>query len=507
MELVNRSGESLSKEAVWDFVSTYSDCFGLVIVTHSHVFAVTDHVRGFPIYFSCRNSEFIVGSDARAVREKAGLADQNRQSVEDYLQAGYVHGRGTLYKDLFVLQAGECLTLERRSGRLEIDSVFSYEPIGGNADHEDTRLRDFGEILDDVFLDLVVSLGSRPIFVPLSGGLDSRLVACKLLEHGATDVRTFTYGSPRSHEMARAKRVAARLGLEWIPIPSRKRGHKDLYDSKMRRDYSDYADGLHMTPVLLDFEAIYQLRKNDLIPPDSVIVNGYSGDFLFGGHIPSVLVSEPSVRKLVECFVEKNYANFTTLKAQALKERKSEELRSLLGDGSFELGTAEHVCGLYEHWDWRERQTKAVVNGQRLYEFFNLDWRLPLWDKRLVKFWATMPLKSKLDQSLHIKYLKHWNYCQAFSTLRSVNQAWPGAWQILRVIGAVIGGIAGAKAKEEFYEFMFYRSYFHYQLALFGRRTYNNWYKFTRRPRVIPLASIHRLDELGIDWRSVILDE
>ena len=51
----------------------------------------------------------------------------------------------------------------------------------------------------------------------------------------------------------------------------------------------------------------------------------------------------------------------------------------------------------------------------------------------------------------------------------------------------------------QFYEYMFYNSYFNYQLGLFGRRTYNHWYKKTRRPRVIPLAALNRLSEIGIN--------
>jgi asparagine synthase (glutamine-hydrolysing) len=56
------------------------------------------------------------------------------------------------------------------------------------------------------------------------------------------------------------------------------------------------------------------------------------------------------------------------------------------------------LLALYEFWEWSERQPKATVNNQRLYEFFGYQWALPLWDAEMMDFWAKVPYEEKLNQ-------------------------------------------------------------------------------------------------------------
>ena len=45
---------------------------------------------------------------------------------------------------------------------------------------------------------------------------------------------------------------------------------------------------LHSIHFPQDFAAIKHLHDNDLISKDSVIVNGQSGDFISGNHLPDI---------------------------------------------------------------------------------------------------------------------------------------------------------------------------------------------------------------------------
>lgn len=495
---------NLTETAILNFLSSQNGSYGLIVVTDSFIFAATDHVRSFPIYYVNNPNNFVVSNYAREAKRSGDIQTVSCRGIDEFLLSGYVHEDRTLYTSLHSLPAGKLLILNRQTDSISITTHYEYIPEIGTVGKTSELLAEFDELLNTVFKNLIEDVGDNDIWVPLSGGLDSRLVVCKLLEHGKKNIHTFTYGNSNSHEMLMARKVANQLNVSWSTISSDTKTLQSIYSDPMRIGYSTYADGLHMTPTLLDFEAILRLYRSNSIAQDSFIVNGYSGDFLFGGHIPEELALSSSRELLISQFTDKNCSNFYTQKLTSAKQQVKSRLYKTLDRLDCSDYTSEYLCSIYENWDWSERQTKAVVNGQRLYEYFEYDWRLPFWNKSLMNFWRQVPLNLRLNQHLHLLYLRQYNYLDVFSKLRSTNQIWPTQWRWLQLAGYFTRLMLGKQHKAKFYEYMFYHSYFNYQLGLFGRSRYNQWYNSTRRPRVIPLAAMNRLDEMGISYHDQI---
>ena len=54
--------------------------------------------------------------------------------------------------------------------------------------------------------------------MPLSAGLDSRLVLTKLVERGCENIACYTYGPIGNYEVPKAKRIAKELRVDWHRI-------------------------------------------------------------------------------------------------------------------------------------------------------------------------------------------------------------------------------------------------------------------------------------------------
>ena len=61
-----------------------------------------------------------------------------------------------------------------------------------------------------------------------------------------------------------------------------------------------------------------------------------------------------------------------------------------------------------------ERQVKFIIQGQRIYDYFDFDWYLPFWDGEVIRFWSEMPIELRKNQYLYKDYLRKWKFCRSF---------------------------------------------------------------------------------------------
>ena len=409
--------EKSNLPSVWGGVRTKKDfisiltrvngCFDVIIETEQTLFCAVDRLRSFPLFYTIKNKTLYLSDDIYWIKNETNYKEINELNKEEFRLTGYVTGDETLVNNIYQLQAGEYLVWDKKKKELKTDFYFEYKYKEFFKEDEEQLLEKLEKVHIDVFQRLIESLNGRQAVIPLSGGYDSRLIAVMLKKLGYENILCFTYGRKGNKESELSRKVAKSLGLPWEFVPYTPDTWKDWHKKKSSKEYIKYASNLVSSACLQDYPAIKYLKENNLIKKDAVIIPGHTYDFLQGGHIPVGLPERKKLtpQDLYKELIKKHYQlwrNNINKTASTFNKKFNQEFPDLpLSFNLIEL--AEY----FEGWELKERQGKFIVNSLRAYEFFGYEWRIPLWDNELIRFWSKIPLELKLGRKFYFNYVKN----------------------------------------------------------------------------------------------------
>lgn len=421
--LDGRETAALLLSAPWDdpdrvltLLESLNGEYAFVVETPDTVAAVVDRLRSIPLFYAGTGEALFVADDPHLLVGRLS-PPLSEESAAEFLATGFVTGPWTLYRGIRQLQAGECLLYRRQSGaaRTIAYAQFWHGDFFAGGDLAD-RL---DGILLRVFRRLLSSTRGKQIVVPLSGGLDSRIVASMLRRLDTENVTCFTYGVKDSREVRISREVALALDYDWHCVEYTKEKMRACYAGDALRSYLRYGGNLSSLPHTQDYLAVCELRKEEIVPPKAVFVPGHSGDMLAGSHIPKEY-GRPQAYTL-EKFLADNLAKHYSLWAwddPGLLALYSE--RSLASAGRPDVHDAGSCADAIEYFDFKERQAKYIINAVRVYEYFGYGWRLPLWDRELMAFFQRVPLPLRIGQALYRDYAAHVLFTGDLSALGTI---------------------------------------------------------------------------------------
>lgn len=364
--------------------------FSVIISTSSEIWAATDRLRNFPLFYSCINGEYFISDDCYTLAEIQPERQFNDEAVNSFLSAGYTVNNLTLLNNIFQVEAGEYVILGDSFSRRFYFRFFTGVIIGKDLK---TASMELLNILKEVFGSHLKALSDKYIAISLSGGFDSRLIAAMCAEHHPENILCYTYGIRNNNEAKLAERAANRMGLKWVNI---------VYDSELVKGfllddifnkYYHYAAGLSSMFYMQDYFAIKYLKANKLVPDGCVFITGFSGDMLAGNHlIPEMneTVSRDRAASLILM------GNFNLIH---LTRRQESQLLRLI---NCKISEAEcRNWTIFENWDQKERQAKFIINSAKVFSFFGYSYVLPLWDNLLNDYFSSLPFELKLDKRLY----------------------------------------------------------------------------------------------------------
>ena len=455
-------------------MSDISGHFAVIARSADTSCAIVDHCRSSPVFYT----DDAVSNDAHLLRRARQLNTPDPIGASDAAMAGFVTGNRTLFAGLRQLEAGNLAIWTGGAKKPVITRYRDYMPTKIDRRAEPELVDGFLAVLDESIARTITYAGERPIWVALSGGLDSRLLLAKFVEQGYENLFAFTYGPKGNDEMRAAKIIAERLAVRWTFLPSRPGNMRRFFASPERQEHWDYCDGLSAVPNFQDLLTLREFRALRSLPDEAVLVNGQTGDFVSGGHIPAALMeTDPHPNALFDAIVGKHFSLWRSLKTPArlgeLRERVFSQL-CLTGVNSLDR---DQAIALYEQFEFDERQAKYVINGQRNYEYLGLDWSLPLWDSALVEFWRNVPVEMKFGQKLFRTALARWDYQGLFRGFEPKVDQWSGLAKSVLIPSRLIRLSLGPARRDMFLRYMLYFGMYQDQYAPFG---YMNFLKNAR---------------------------
>lgn len=427
---VNKTGQALAKTFFERFSSTkdlsnfadtipYTGNFCIVLESQKLCFAVTDRIRSIPLFYGYRDSQLFLSDNARWVRAKLNDNVADPAAIIEFRYAGFVTGPNTLYPKVKQLQAGQWLIAARDvNSEIKCHKYYKYTGSDPYPLNKEVLTSNLDKVFLNAFSRMIQAADGRTIVIPLSAGLDSRLVITMLKRLDYKNIIAFSYGKKGNSESQKSREISEQIGCQWLFVPYTRRLWRKVYRSDLFKSYMDFASGLSMIPHIQDWIAVKHFKEKQLIPEDAVFVPGHTGDFIAGGHIPSYYSNIESVDKneVIRYIRNKHYRLWNLKKApRAINDIITNKIESRLKN--IKVENPETAASAIEFFDWQERQPKHVVNSVRIYEYWGYDWFLPLWDTEVMDFWQKVPLEYKIGKRLYKEYLHDKNFYGVFSSV------------------------------------------------------------------------------------------
>ncbi len=403
-EIIQIVEEILNKGKINDVLLNLNGSYALVIKTSEIIMSIVDRVRSIPLFYSKTADRFIISDDANYIRD-ATDAKFNEINGAEFLVTGYVTGSETLFENIFQIQAGEYILFEINRNNLSATRYFHFWHGDYYSDPEDILLERLDDVFISVFKRLIDSTKGKQIVVPLSGGLDSRIIVAMLKRLGVKDVICYSYGKKGNLEAEISRSVANALGYKWYFVEYTNKMWYNVYHSKEMREYERYAGNNSSLPVIQDYLAVKKLKEKDFLKTNAVIIPGHSGDMLAGSWIPNnIAIISPDENQYINLILSTHYS----LWKWNNEKNKNNHLfikKIKIGIDNYSIYDINSLVNSIESFNFYERQAKFIINSVRAYEFFGYEWRIPLWDNELIDYFLKLEIKFRIDQYLYQHYI------------------------------------------------------------------------------------------------------
>ena len=381
-------------------VPDYNGCWQILIYDpqkHELILA-NDRWGTYPLFKVRKNGGLFISPDWRKLLPFT-QKELNEQSAFEMVSFGYVLGDKTLINGMLDVPSHTIEHFHYKNGSLETSSRsywqlnYTFKPA-----KEKIKEKEFAELWQSqlkIYAQAVKKMGNA-CYIPMSGGLDSRLLAAEFDKYGV-NIYAMTFGASNNYdEVGAAIKVVNEL--------HHSAGHRMLYlnqdslaqlaesENHCNRVTSSYFGQMYLDP--------YAELKNRC----QVIMPGFSGDFLGGSLIRYRMLSWKGNDDAINYILDQRSAPM--VKAFYADEKYKHYIDTALKD-TFpdDSGVISNYVRWFTEHDIRRYLIRSVINEKNAHGHLIL----PFFDYKLIDFFLDLPVKLLINKRLYtntqIKYL------------------------------------------------------------------------------------------------------
>lgn len=228
-----------------------------------------------PLFYSNTESQFMFGSDTRALRA-LHKQEIDTDAVLKYIALSYVPGEETVWKGIKKLPPAHYLIIDRHCS-IQKHCYWSLEKSGQWKGTEDEAASQLKVLLSDAIRMQMRS--DVPVGIFLSGGVDSSAIVAIASQFTSNPLRTFTinFEGKESLDAKFANEVAVKYNTHHTQIEMSAQDAIQALDDLITKLDEPLADSALLPAYLLSKAA----RDQGII----VLLNGAGGDEIFGGYL------------------------------------------------------------------------------------------------------------------------------------------------------------------------------------------------------------------------------
>ena len=342
----------------------------------------SDRLRSHPLVYSYSQGEWVISDDIESLRSRVNWSADGDQS-QIFLHTGFTLGSATLLQQICSTEAASLTTL-KANGEASTHLYAAYHYATDSVSNPEEFSSLFSTALDTCVERMLNFTDDRQLVVPLSGGLDSRLLVAWLKKFDAPKITTFTYGKASSPEVAISRKVAEDLDVDWFTVDLDSETIRTAWNSAEAEEFVRATWKGTSLPHIQDWFPLTVMSKDHLVDDDAVFLPGHT---IVGNMHDEDLLAKQCTEQDVLDALALHHANLqgkgTKLTRNRTWHREISRVQREVGYGT----TSRTIQEFIEWFNLKHRQAKYINNSVAAYEHYGYSWALPMLDREIWDTW------------------------------------------------------------------------------------------------------------------------